>query len=133
MKKIFQKRKQLRVFQAEHTHTSTRDSCEFEVRVFKVETCVKFFLTMMLACLSSACSLCDARMIFLLDQLWRAAKAFGTTCRSTYHATKILFAHHFCRFQLADNINVPDLIEKFHPKSKTDVNVLVPILHLSPA
>ena len=34
---------------------------------------------------------------------WRAAKAFGTTCRSTHHATyKILFAH--CFFTLASRV-----------------------------
>ena len=63
---------------------------------------VQDFKTWRLGSLSNA-----ARMIFLLGslklletwtgtKLWRAAKAFGTTCRSTHHATyKILFAHCF--------------------------------------
>ena len=70
---------------------------------------VQDFKTWRLGSLSNA-----ARMIFLLGslklletwtgtKLWRAAKAFGTTCRSTHHATyKILFAH--CFFTLASRV-----------------------------
>ena len=69
---------------------------------------VQDFKTWRLGSLSNA-----ARMIFLLGslklletwtgtKLWRAAKAFGTTCRSTHHATyKILFAH--CFFTLSSS------------------------------